>query len=505
MSASEFKVMVVADDRLAELTIVDSHYHTRARGVGRIECNLPRGLYVARARSGESTLQKKVRVTSENVFVEFSVVGNIHSSAPLDSDSFEQARMHSIGVAPAVTQNASSWMLLALRHTVGSQSTSDFQPVQNAGGFELCSVNGNPIQTFGSLTLSPTPSGHWVSALQLESGWYTLAIPGDSGSRILLPLYVGARFSPSVFVELREQQEGSPRPDLDRLLVSYDDRESGIFRNTDRMRAIELARRSLVLGRNILTPALMEILYHQKYQDPILGLFAAHLLLSDRTGDKGATAFAEVVENTGKILGYPQHPDLVIARALGRQCGWWKAPSMPGDAGPLVAPPLLRSSWDGMLQLKDRRQELVAMESPLRQIAGSLIRSNAWVLWRQTSAATTTSRSIALAGATSTPRRSRSSGSADALLARLFDRLRTDPDLASIIRRELTSGAYEGNALSRTIAQAVLQLTQLESDRSVPRGYAKRLAESLSVPVPLIAEGISSIVEAIRQRTKTLV
>jgi len=488
MSPSKFNVNVRSADRLAELSIVDSHYTTQALGVGQLACKLPRGLYVARARSGEKTQQQKVRVSDRDVTVEFSDRGDVRSSAPVDN-SFEQSRLQIINNAPQVTPNANAWMVLALRQAVGSDPTLAFAPVNSASGFELFSLSGTPITSFASQALTPAPSGHWATALRVASGWYTLAIPGDLGSKVLLPLYTGDRFSPSVFIELRADRSEGPRPDLDRLLVSYDDREVEIFRYDDRMRATELARRSLVLGRNLLTPALMEIFFQRKYQDPMLGLFAAYLLLSDSNGKQ---YFSEVVENTGSILQYPQYPDLVIARALGRKLGWWTKPPLPGDSEPLVAPPLLRASWEGMVSLKQRREEVVASEL-LRSVASSLIRSNAWVLWRQKAVTSTVTRSAR-------GLRRKSAGTGDALLSGLVERLRTDPDLAKNFRQEVASEAYEGGMLSRTIARTALHLTA-ESERiEIPHGYTKRLAEALSVPLPLVVDEIDTISEVLGQK-----
>lgn len=491
MSPSKFRVTVQSADPLAEVTIVDSRYSTRARGFGRVECRLPRGLYVARARSGDTTQQRKVRITDRDVVVDdFTDRDEMRSSAPPADPSFDQARLSTINAAPVVTPNANAWMFLALRRTDETEQTTGLLPVQSAAAFELYSLNGALITSIDSQALIPTPSGHWVAALRLAAGWYALSIPGDTNSRIRISLYVGDRYSPSVFIELRARRSEPPRPDLDRLLVSYDELESAIFRNNDRMRAIELARRSLVLGRNLLTPALMRILYDQKFHDPMLGLLAAHLLLSDSKGDK---PFEEVVINTGEILNYPQHPDLVIIRALGRQRGWWKRPPLPGDSDPLVAPPLLRASWDGMVRLKERSGEVVATES-LRSVASSLVRSSIWVLWR-TRPARATRSSSALRG--------RSNRKTDALLNELVDRLRLDPNLASAFRQEIASERYEGDVLSRTIARAALRLTDDPDRTEVPRGYVKRLANVLSVPVPLVADEINTISEIIGERQRS--
>lgn len=488
MSSSELKVVVYSEP-LAELTIVDARYAIRAHGLGELQCDLPRGLYTIRSRAGDKTQEKMVRVRDEPLTVDFRV-----PVPPPDRtrthEVMEAACAQVVAAAPALTPNPTARVVLALRATNVKERA--LLPPQSAQGFQLLSrTSTNPIE-FGTLPPAQTLSGHTVWAVGVREGWYELSVPGDAGSKVCLPLFVTPRFLPTIIVDVPERSTstGEVRLDLDRLLVSYDTRSLENFRDENRMRAMELARRSLVLGRNMLTPALMKVFFDQKHKDPILGLFAAYLLLADPDGQK---YFEEVVHNTGAILKYPQHPDLVIARALGRQKGWWKRDAEAGDDQPLVAPPLLRASWDGMLTLKDRSAEVVATDK-LRAIASTLIRSSVWVLWRPSSTGSGKTEAVA-------PRSSKRKGSPDALLTDLVERLRTHPELASTFRKEVISENYEGGKLARAIARTALELTN-ESDFKIPRGYSKSLANALSVPVPLITEGIRAISDVLGARIK---
>jgi hypothetical protein len=506
MSGSERKVVVESADLLAEISIVDARYRVRQRGVGRLEVTLEPGLYIARVRSGEVTQQKSMRVDDGDVTIRFEEYGTLRSSAPTEAVVDPGARSRVLAAAPSIAAAAGSWVLLAIRHPLEADAdaaSAVYADAPDAGGFALVRLDGETLQEFSSIPLSRTATGHWVAAIQVGSGWYGLALPGDGGRRVVLPLYVGRRFSPSVFVELRSTRSGSsPRPNFDQLLVSYDDREADIFQDRDRMRAMELARRSLVLGRNELTPALMEILVRQKFQDPILGLFAAHLLLLDPQGDAGA--FREVVSNSGSILEYPQHPDLVIVRALGRQRGWWDAAPMAGDVAPLEGPPLLRASWEALLGMRGRAPELVASDSLLRRVASSLVRSNAWVLWREqgerSTVAASSPRAAPSGGASGPDPGSRSAyrrQSADTLLGGLIGRIRENPDLVPALKAKLAESSRPGTSLERAIAQAALRLTQSEDDRPVPKGYARQLAQSIGVPLALFKENVGNVLSAI--------
>jgi hypothetical protein len=488
MSSSETKVRVASADPFAEVSLVDAHYRVRASGLGSIEQSLAPGLYVARVRSGDVTRQQSLRITpgsSEKHEIHFGEVGPLRSSAPAAASS------ELTGVAQSVAQQG--WVLLALSGMASADPPFSRSPLPSSAvqGFALCTLDGAVVQTFDAVSPTLTPTGHQAVAAAAAPGWYALAIPSQEGRRILLPLRVQARWSPSVFIEMRDDGDDGKerRPNLDTILVSYDPAEWAIYGNPNRLRAMEQARRALARGRGAATAEVMRILYEQKFQDPMLGLMAAALLLA--VGEPSAQ-LGEVLEHTGNLLGH-DHPDLVISRATARREGL--VPNLKrrlGDRARLAAPPLLRASWERLLGLKDRRSELLDRDGPLYRVAGTQVKSEVWMLWWEAGAE---ERADEATVKPSTRAPARVSGGADALLAQLMEKwsgdVSTGPSaLEAWYRQNLPTLA----PVERSVVRACIQLAQVEPGRELPKGFASRLAQAAQVPLPVLKDALGHLI-----------
>jgi len=455
----------------------------RARGLGSIEQSLPPGLYVARARSGDVTRQQSLRITpdsSEPREVHFVEVGPLRSSAPAEAGA-ELAM-----VAQSVAQQ--SWVLLGL----SSAATADHPfsraplPSDAVKGFALCTLEGELVQAFDTVPPTLTPTGHQAVAVAAPPGWYALAIPTDEGRRLLLPLRVQAQWSPSIFIEMRDDGE-QRRPNLDTLLATYDPAEWGIYRNPTRIRAIEQARRALARGRDTVAAEVMRVLYDQKFEDPMLGLLAAALLLA--AGER-STALSEVLENTGRLLG-DDHPDLVISRAVARQNRLVsKMQRKKGDGVPLAAPPLLRANWERLISLKDRKSEFLDRDGILYRVARNQVRSDVWMLWWEVG---TEKRARERTRAPS-----RISGAADDLLAQLMEKWRRGKSVdVSALEAWYRQNRPTLAPVERSILRACIQLAQLEPGRDRPRGFASNVAQAAGVPLPVLKDAVNQLIERI--------
>jgi hypothetical protein len=330
-------------------------------------------------------------------------------------------------------------------------------------------------------------------------------MPGNDGLNVLLPLYVSERTSPTIFVESVAGQPSYLGLDLDRLLVSYDEREAMGLESPLRLRAIELTRRSLESGCNELTPALMNALFAQKLQDPMLGLLMLQLLLIEP--EPAPDRFREVMHTMTHFFGV-DHPDLVIARAKARQRGWdmsaWK-----DDHVSLTRPPLLRVSWEQLLEL-DAFQMSIEQSELLRSVAASLVHAGVWVAWKS---ARQDYRELALSTRVSAATRvrawprSKSDTLAlheriDKMLDDVVERARIDGVVRQRFHQALETPSSFGSVLDRTLVRTVLQLAEgPDPARSQARtreqlstkGLSTRLAHSLSVPLPLVDESIANL------------
>ncbi|HKG92299.1 MAG TPA: hypothetical protein VKA84_10425, partial [Gemmatimonadaceae bacterium] len=138
-------------------------------------------------------------------------------------------------------------------------------------------------------------------------------------------------------------------------------------------RQTELARLGLVGRRRVVADAVRAQL-RDKAGSPMLGIFAAHLLLTEETRDDDLLRI--VVGNLRAILG--PHPDV---EAIALEIGESALPSA------LTAPPMLRRSWSLWTKATVTHPELVPADSFCGEISEYIIRSDPWLLWRSSALA----------------------------------------------------------------------------------------------------------------------
>jgi hypothetical protein len=393
--------------------------------------------------------------------------------------------------------------------------------------FSICALDGTPMsQPPIAPQETAADAGHdRILSHDLPVGWYTLRIPSRDGAAAYLPLYVSPRFSPTVLLEIGGVLEGRAWFDFDRLVVSYDEAEAEAYRDPMRLAALRAARRSLELGRNSLTDELMGVLDEQNFRDPMLGLFALQMLLLKAKSGLGNDAkpvdqFNTVMDNMAIAFELPQHPDLVLARAQARRLKW-PVKNMDGDDAPLVAPPLLRANWNALVDMSARRNELVGADRMLRGVSEGLLQTGIWVMWKPPTRATaetsaTYTKRVGVeqepaelaAHRMAPPReqaadallRPRPSRSIDAQLEEIVDQVRTARGLRDDLQERLQSDPPSGTVLDRAVSRAVLQLADVQSDseRNVPAGFTRRLANDLSVPFALVGETVKRMRKEVR-------
>jgi hypothetical protein len=501
MSGSTFELTVSCADSLATIEVVDAKFERVREGIGQLSVPLPRGLYAVHVRSGDSGEQRTVRLRDADVHEHFDDVGgfaggvgNVRSAQTAISQAFNDSRQ----------RQAEGWIAVAVP---SGESLPEVLPM------EVLSLDREDW-TARTLVASKTLPNEdsvgsdfrlWVADLPI--GWYVLALPGHDGQRFMLPLRVTAQASPTVFARMRPV-ESHWVVDLDGLLVSYDAGETAAFQDPVRLRAVEMARRSLETGRNALTPTLMDVLMRHKMQDPMLGLLVLQLMLMDAASSP--PMFAMVMRNMARFFG-ADHPDLVIARAQARKLGWRDVPAMDGDDVSLTMPPLLRASWNRMVDLRQFNPAIVK-RGLLRNVAQGLLRAGTWVVWKgepadvarlvlgraprteelyhvEFSLPSMSAPRLKIGGV------SRPSRSADKILNEVIDQVRVDKAYRETLVSTLAPPFQSGTLLDRTLVRTILHIAQTEPDIShdVARGTSSKLARSMSLPLPLVADSLSKL------------
>jgi len=142
------------------------------------------------------------------------------------------------------------------------------------------------------------------------------------------------------------------------------------------VRLSELARHALEQGRNIISTPLMNKLLDEKFEDPMLGIIAAHLILARRRPNWELLHI--ITRNLTKLLG--QHPDVQALLVAMKERSKVKISTVE-------CPPLLRKSWSCITKATHKRASLIPQGSIIARIANEIVLGGPWLIHRVTTEA----------------------------------------------------------------------------------------------------------------------
>jgi hypothetical protein len=223
------------------------------------------------------------------------------------------------------------------------------------------------VQTFDGkvlASLSQTSSEEDAPSLSLDPGCYLLRRSGEPA--VERCVYVASQWRTEVMVPVEEGH-----PDLGETAV-FMARPEGADPTDQEFSLAEAARQTLGSRRitaSKLGEAATRTLLKSNGQNPMLGIFGAHLMIQQGNPDRGL--LAEAVGALKTLVG--DHPDVRSLRLFLEDTA----------DGPIEfqQPPMLRSSWR-MIVDNSARPGLVASASYAARIGGNLWGSGAWLTWK---------------------------------------------------------------------------------------------------------------------------
>ncbi|HEX8224270.1 MAG TPA: hypothetical protein VF605_10690 [Allosphingosinicella sp.] len=367
--SAEHELIVDAADPLAEISVYDGAFKRIGRGVGRLEGRFPDGLYEVRARLG-GTVQEKLISLDRDQSIRFESVA-FASAIPLAGTSTADSA-HQAAVARALANpkplGSGSGLLVVVRDRPYKNSTPPPQGSSPAAGLALIAPDGSTILDVGGEAQVDRSGDAPVAAVyaEVDPGTYRLRIDRPDGGGRERALIASPGWRTQCFMMRRWIREHA-LADLDRGSVSIAASGSPFGPRDERVRLAEAARDALVSHRRIADAAARSLM-KLKFEDPMLGLLVAHLLLRD---NPGARVLATVRRNLVRLLG-PAHPD-VQAVNLG---------SSEELAAPVADMPMLRASWDRIVEHSLTRPLLVPAASPAGEAATRVLPCGPWLVWR---------------------------------------------------------------------------------------------------------------------------
>jgi hypothetical protein len=353
------RLRVTPRSPLAEVFLIDHEFTLVARSVGALDTKVEPGVYKVKARLGDETTETLVVLNQDRAF---SLGEDLASPAPIEGTS----RTHEYHMGAAADESATA------ATEVGSGATM-FLMTRGwtaADGAELwterslpgLSLHGRDGETIADLN---EPAGGGVdpfagTTVRLNPGAYFVRWRDEAGFTTEQSVQAVEGWQTQVF--LLDDQAHPSEGGRYRVSVLMSREAFDPFDQAPRL--VEDARAALAQERDVAADFIHETL-GAKFDNPMLGLFGAHLMLLAKDSvsdpDNPASApvrfdqslFDYVVANLRELLG-SHNPDVI---ALSTQTTAQADPPFP-----LTEPPMLWRSWVLLIEASNTWPEVVPVD-----------------------------------------------------------------------------------------------------------------------------------------------
>ncbi|HEV7333086.1 MAG TPA: hypothetical protein VGN63_18775 [Flavisolibacter sp.] len=376
---------VQLEDEGAEIFILDHRFIRIEATAGRhASFSLAPGVYIVKVRVGTICREESVVLAKDETVV-FGPIG-IPSAAPLEGTTktheyqMDNAESHSKRVH--VRKGKGSHLFLFVRYWTSEpvRRKTKAKQAHPATGLWVKDFSGKININLEEKAFYDKQADPWAACnIELDPGVYRLCLETAEG-KILEQSVVTCRDWQTQLFLLQHNygiQRNDPRADLDNMSVFMAKGKEGFKSRkfTSNLKLAEQARLALIDGRTRLSKELLRHALSEKFTNPMLGIFGAHLLLKDRVHEDNEgkhRMLTLVVKNLRKLLG--AHPDVeAIALKAGLPVNFI-----------FNEPPMLRSSWTYILEATVKKPLLMPAGSYAAGIAGLLWGQGAWLIWMKT-------------------------------------------------------------------------------------------------------------------------
>ncbi len=402
---------ILAADEGTEIFLVDAAFQRLASALGELRAEVEPGIYKARFRSGDTMADQLVEVPprlppgQSEILVRGEPL-HFASALPLPdtrtSHEYHQAAWSHAWDPPDLSLGSGSLLFVLARDAEKRPGEwSNHVPWQ---GLTLCDLDGRVLLDFAEAPRRDADLAYASAGIQVDPGTYVLRVDTELNGILEMPLVASPDWQTQVALRSRtlsRRRSGfSPGGRGSRSVRRADLADATVLMGRPGYRAdpsgqqdrlTELARLGLIQGRATLRPDDLRSMLWAKFENPMLGIYGAHLLMQD--GERDMDLLHEVVGNLESLLG--GHPDVAALRlALTRHDGQAVPSGLRFDT-----PPMLVRGWQLVVEASLDRPDLVPGDSFAGRVAGNLVSGSHWLIWRRTAALTQSLRQRHLAGA----------------------------------------------------------------------------------------------------------
>lgn len=384
------RLEVTAGSPLAEVFLINHAFALVDRSIGDLDSTVEPGVYKVKARLGDAGLERLVLLQDD---LKLDLTEDLRIASPAPIAGTMRTREHDMVAAQdagvdAVTQLGAGSQLFVMTRRWSPDGAASHGTEALAA-----SLHGPDGEALASI--DPADGESTAGATyDVDPGPYLVRWRSESGVAAEQSVYAVADWQTQLFL----LQEPGESPDLGRSRVSVLMARAGFDPHDPQQRHVEEARTALADERKVASEFLNEALLEQ-LDNPMLGLFAAHLMLiardaardadreaeeqraRRRSGVAGPRApvqfdqlrFDDLVRSLRALLG-SGHPDVL---ALATQVSGQDL----AELEPLIAPPMLWRSWVTLIEASNDEPRLVPAHTWRRAMAALPLRP--FLIWSQ--------------------------------------------------------------------------------------------------------------------------
>ncbi len=378
-SEKKIQLSIVAPDKATEIFLMDNRFERMQSAVGTLDRKVSPGLYKVRFRSGTTQEDRLVEVPAARPKTELR--GKplaFDSTTPLldtrARDERQQRLAEEESARTHVRAGKGSGIFLFVRHP---QPDTGRHPGE---GVTLHSLDGREIADMETGGIYRPEASSCCMNVELAPGTYRLRV--ETGRLGTFEMFVVACRGwrtmlfglTSEFANGEEERRASTRLLLKSVSAHMTKPGKAFDPASPSFRLAELARIALETRRTVVDPETFPRVFASARDNPLFGLYGAHLLLQERRPDfRVIDAIAEKLE---RLIG--PHPDVHALWLAGSDERRRKHPvSFP-------APPMLMRSWDLITRRSLRKSSIVPAGSFSDRFSNSLLTTTPWLLHRLT-------------------------------------------------------------------------------------------------------------------------
>jgi hypothetical protein len=393
MTGKKTRLIVDAQNPAFRIDVIGADYAVRAKGYGRIEQDLPTGYYTVRYAAGDAVEERDIVLRPDKpLTLDQPPDLFFTSAAPMEltstSHEYHQSYAQELSKFEALERGEGGELFIFVRDVDAGGKKNP------AKGLSLHRLDGERILWLAQVAevSEREDLARWAGRnIILDPGTYRLRLSLGRDQAVEIAVVVCPYWQSQIFL-LRQGGEtkvgtrpivdlmsamqimGHPGQGFDPWRVIHGQVDP-IVAGED-MRLAELARQALAYDRQGIHTDDLQDMLQGKWEDPLLGIFGVHLLLMRPDPDLGIAGLVVNRLQNDLLSGF-RHPDVeILAVEIARRRG------NPIKIPPIAAPPMLRRSWQMLVQATAEQPALIPPRSLNAQISDRLWGAGAWLAWQ---------------------------------------------------------------------------------------------------------------------------